>query len=267
VGGAVSGPGAAGERGLFDLTGHVALVTGGNSGIGLGMARGLARSGADVAIWGTNVERNELAVKELTGHGTRVRAFRCDVGDEQAVADAFAGTLEHFGRVDSCFANAGRSGTGTPFVQTSLADFRAVTRVNLDGAFLTLRAAAAHMVERGGGGVLVGTSSVSTIHGAPRGQAYGASKAGLTAMIKACAVELARYGVNAHSIIAGWTETPMASPALHSEGFERNVMKRMPHRRWGEPDDFARLAVYLAAGVGGFHTGDEIVVDGGYSIF
>ena len=155
---------------LFDLTGHAALVTGGNSGIGLGMAHGLAQSGADVCIWGTNVERNEAAVQELEKHGTRVRAIRCDVGDEAQVQAAFAGTVEHFGRVDSCFANAGVGGSGTRFVATSLEDFRAVTRVNLDGAFLTLRAAAAHMVERGGGGVLVGTSSVSAVHGAPRGR-------------------------------------------------------------------------------------------------
>jgi NAD(P)-dependent dehydrogenase (short-subunit alcohol dehydrogenase family) len=252
---------------LFDLDGHVALITGGNSGIGLGMAHGLAQCGADVCVWGTNADRNEVAAHELAKHGTRVRAIRCDVGDEDAVTASFAATLEHFGRVDSCFANAGVGGSGARFVETSLADFRAVTRVNLEGAFLTLRAAAAHMVERSGGGVLVGTSSVSTVHGAPRGQAYAASKAGLTAMIKGCAVELARYGVNAHSIIAGWTETPLASPKLHDETFERNVMKRMPQRRWGEPGDFARLAVYLAAGIGGFHTGDEIVVDGGYSIF
>jgi len=253
--------------GLFDLSGHVALVTGGNSGIGLGMAHGLARCGADVCVWGTNAERNEAAAQELAAHGTRVRAIRCDVGDEDALTAAFAATLEHFGRVDSCFANAGVGGSGARFVDTSLADFRRVIRVNLDGAFLTLRAAAAHMVERGGGGVLVGTSSVSTIHGAPRNQAYAASKAGLTALIKGCAVELARHGINAHAIVAGWTETPLASPKLHDEVFERHVMKRMPQRRWGEPGDFARLAVYLAAGVGGFHTGDEIVVDGAYSIF
>ena len=253
--------------GLFDLTGHVALVTGGNSGIGLGMAHGLAQCGADVCVWGTNAERNETAARDLAKHGTRVRAIRCDVGDEDAVTASFAATLEHFGRVDSCFANAGVGGSGSRFVETSLAEFRAVTRVNLEGAFLTLRAAAAHMVERGGGGVLVGTSSVSTVHGAPRAQAYAASKAGLTAIIKGCAVELARHGINAHSIIAGWTETPLASPKLHDETFERAVMKRMPQRRWGEPGDFARLAVYLAAGIGGFHTGDEIVVDGAYSIF
>ena len=252
---------------LFDLTGHVALITGGNSGIGLGMAHGLAQSGADVCIWGTTAERNESAAREVAKHGTRVRAIRCDVGDEDAVTAGLAETLAHFGRVDSCFANAGVTGSGAPFTETSLADFRNVTRVNLDGAFLTLRATAGHMVERGGGGVLVGTSSVSTIHGTPRGQAYAASKAGLTAIIRGCAVELARYGINAHSILAGWTQTPLVSSDLHDPTFEQNVMKRMPQRRWGEPDDFARLAVYLAAGIGGFHTGDEIVVDGGYTVF
>ncbi len=162
----------------------------------------------------------------------------------------------------------GRTGRHTPLVTTSLDDFRTVTRVNLDGVFLTFRAAAAHMVERGGGGgVLVGTSSVSALHGTPGGHAYSASKAGVSALVRSCAVELARYGINAHSILAGWTETPLASPMLNNETFEANVMKRMPQRRWGEPADFARLAVYLACGVGGFHTGDEIVVDGAYSIF
>ncbi|MEO3787332.1 SDR family oxidoreductase [Actinocorallia sp. B10E7] len=252
---------------LFDLSGHTALITGGNSGIGLGMAHGLAQSGADVCIWGTNTERNEAAVKQLAEHGTRAAAIRCDVGDEEAVTAAFAETLERFGRVDSCFANAGVNGKGTPFLETSLEEFRGVTRVNLEGAFLTLRAAAAHMVERGGGGVLVGTSSVSTLHGAPRNQAYAASKAGMDAIIRGCAVELARHGINAHSIVAGWTETPLAAPILHDPGFENGVMKRMPQRRWGRPQDFARLAVYLACGVGGFHTGDTIVVDGAYSIF
>ncbi|MGW4533690.1 SDR family NAD(P)-dependent oxidoreductase [Nocardia sp. NPDC004340] len=252
---------------LFDLTGHVALITGGNSGIGLGMAHGLAQCGADVCIWGTNTERNETAAQELSKHGTRVRAIRCDVGDEDAVTASFAETLDHFGRVDSCFANAGTRAPEIPFTATSLADFRAVTRVNLDGAFLTLRSAAQHMVERGGGGVLVGTSSVSSLHGTPRGQAYAASKAGLTAMIRGCAVELARYGINAHSLVVGWTETPLISREMNNPAFEEGVMKRMPQRRWGEPGDFARLAVYLACGIGGFQTGDEIVIDGGYSIF
>ncbi|NKQ52195.1 SDR family oxidoreductase [Amycolatopsis sp. K13G38] len=252
----------------FDLHGHVALITGGNSGIGLGMAHGLARAGADVCVWGTNAERNAQAVRELEKHGTKAHAVRCDVGAEAEVEAAFGETLATFGRVDSCFANAGVSGRMTPFVQTSLEEFRRVTRVNLDGAFLTLRAAAAHMIDRQGGGVLVGTSSVSAIHGAPRNEAYSASKAGLAALMRGLAVELARYDITAHSIVAGWTETPLASPILHNDKFEGNVMPRMPVRRWGGPDDFGPLAVYLASRAGGgFHTGDSFVVDGGYSIF
>ncbi|TDU31779.1 NAD(P)-dependent dehydrogenase (short-subunit alcohol dehydrogenase family) [Panacagrimonas perspica] len=254
-------------KGLFDLEGHVALITGGNSGIGLGMAKGLAQAGAAVCIWGTHAERNAAAVESLKAHGGKVDAVHCDVGDEASVERAFAETLKRFGRIDSCFANAGVFGAGTSFLESSLEDFRKVTRVNLEGAFLTLRGAARHMVERGGGGVLVGTSSVSSIHGAPTQQSYGASKAGLAAMIRGCAVELARYRINAHAIIPGWVETPMTSALFHTEAFGRNVMKRMPQRRWGEPGDFARLAVYLACGVGGFQTGDEIVVDGAYSIF
>ena len=252
----------------FDLHGHVALITGGNSGIGLGMAHGLARAGADVCVWGTNTERNAAAVTELEKHGTRVHSVRCDVGDEAEVESAFAETVRTFGRVDSCFANAGVNGRNTAFTDTSLEDFRRVTRVNLDGAFLTLRAAARHMIDRGDGGVLVGTSSVSAIHGAPRNEAYAASKAALASMMRGLAVELARHGITAHSIVAGWTETPLASPTLHNEKFEGNVMPRMPVRRWGAPDDFGPLAVYLASRAGaGFHTGDSFVVDGGYSIF
>ena len=253
---------------MFDLTGQVALITGGNSGIGLGMAHALARAGSDVCVWGTNAERNATAAEELAEHGTRVHAVRCDVGEEDQVEAAFAETVRTLGRVDSCFANAGVSGRGTSFVETSLEEFRRVTRVNLDGAFLTLRAAAAHMIERGGGGVLVGTSSVSAIHGAPRNEAYSASKAALASIMRGLAVELARHGITAHAITAGWVDTPLATGLLHNEKFEANVMPRMPGRRWGDPADFGPLAVYLASRAGGgFHTGDSFVVDGGYSIF
>lgn len=253
---------------MFDLSGHVALITGGNSGIGLGMAHALAQSGADICVWGTSAERNSAAVGELAKHGTRVHAVRCDVAEEEQVTEAFTETVRTLGRVDSCFANAGVSGRGVPFTQMSLAEFRRVTRVNLDGAFLTLRTAAAHMIERGGGGVLVGTSSVSAIHGAPRNEAYSASKAGLASIMRGLAVELARYGISAHAITAGWVDTPLAGKLLHNEKFEANVMPRMPGRRWGAPSDFGPLAVYLASQpAGGFHTGDSFVIDGGYSIF
>ena len=179
----------------FDLTGKVALVTGGNSGIGLGMARAVAEAGADVAIWGTNAAKNAAAEAELAKSGRKVRAFACDVSDEKAVEAAFAETLRVFSRVDGCFANAGVSGRGTKsFLEMSGEEWHRVLKVNLDGAFYTFRTAARHMVERGGGGVLVGTASLAAIEGAPRSEHYAATKGGMISMIRALAVEFARHG-------------------------------------------------------------------------
>src|SRR5262245_46532799 len=141
----------------FDLTGKVALVTGGNSGIGLGMAEALAQAGASVCVWGTNQEKNAAAKARLDKHGGKTLALRCDVADEAAVDAAFAETVATFHRIDSCFVNAGvsgRGGGGGGFANMATTEWRRVMNVNLDGAFFTLRAAARHMVERGGGGSL-----------------------------------------------------------------------------------------------------------------
>src|SRR5215813_14232587 len=147
---------------LFDLTGRTALITGGNSGIGLGFAEGVAKHGANVCIWGTNAQKNAQALETLAAHGTRVHAIQCDVSDEAAVERSFAQTLEQFGKVDACFANAGVGGGG-PFAELSTESWKRVLAVNLDGLFFTLRAAARHMkdrAERGDpGGRLVGTAS------------------------------------------------------------------------------------------------------------
>ncbi len=252
---------------LFDLTGHVALVTGGNSGIGLGMADGLARSGADVAIWGTNESKNTAAAQQLAKHGTRVVAFKCDVGDESEVETAFAATLEALGRVDSCFANAGVGGAAASFAEMSMDEWRRVLRVNLDGVFLTLRAAARHMIERGDGGSMVTTASLAAIEGQPRGQHYAATKGGVISMTKALAVELARYKIRANAILPGWIETPMTDGVLAWDRFRDKVLPRVPARRWGEPSDFAAVAVYLASPASAYQTGDTLILDGGYSIF
>jgi len=250
----------------FNLSGKVALVTGGNSGIGLGMAKGLAESGADVCIWGTNIEKNERSQKELSSIGIKSHAIKCDVSSEDQVETAFQETLDIFGKVDSCFANAGAGG-GAPFHEFPTDLWRKVMGINLDGTFFTFRAASKHMIERGEGGRLVGTSSTSAIHGAARNEAYASTKGAMLAMVRGLAVEMARYGITANSIIPGWIETAMTSARVGDERFENRVMKRVPIRRWGTPEDFAGIAVYLASDASSYQTGEEFVVDGGYTRF
>jgi NAD(P)-dependent dehydrogenase (short-subunit alcohol dehydrogenase family) len=249
----------------FDLSGHVALVTGGNSGIGLGIADGLAQAGADVAIWGRRAERNAEARDELSRHGTRIVDVVCDVTDADAVTEAFARTLEALGRIDSCFANAGGGDLGASFVDMTLEDFRRIVGVNLEGAFLTFQGAARHMIERGEGGSLVGISSLAAVEGMARGQHYAAAKAGLIAITRSLAVELARYRIRANAILPGWIETP-ATEANFAKLGDR-ILKRVPKRRWGQPSDFVGAALYLASPASEYHTGDELVIDGGYRVF
>lgn len=252
----------------FDLGGHVALVTGGNGGIGLGFADGLARAGADVAVWGTNEDKNKAAVEHLATHGTRVQAFRCDVGEEAEVDEAFAATVAAFGKVDSCFANAGVAAPWTRFVEMTLDEWRRITRVNLDGAFLTFRAAARHMIERGGGGSMVATSSVAAVKGIARGEHYAATKGGLVSMVRGLAVELARHGIRANAVLPGLVETQMTEWRLDgAEPLAEKLLSRIPARRWGTPEDFGGIAVYLASPASAYHTGDMFVIDGGYTIF
>ncbi len=252
----------------FDLTGKVALVTGGNGGIGLGMARAMAAAGADIAIWGTSKQKNEAARTELEASGRRVLALECDVGDEAAVEQAFARTVSELGRVDGCFANAGVSGRGLKsFLDMTTAEWDRVMRVNLDGAFYTFRTAARHMVERGGGGVLVGTASLAAIEAAQRSEHYAATKGGVISMVRALAVEFARHGVRAHAILPGWIETNMTANAVANPKFHGNVMPRIPMRRWGEGDDFGGIAVYVMSDASKYHTGDTFIIDGGYSLF
>ena len=255
----------------FDLAGKVALVTGGNRGIGLGMAEALADAGADVVIWGRDPAANEAALAKLEGRGGRALARVVDVADESAVISAMADAITELGRLDAVFANAGM-GEGAPsFCEMTAETWRRVLSVNLEGAFFTCREACRHMVARAGdgdpGGSIVVTASLAAIDGAARNEAYAASKGAVIAMMKAIAVEHARYGVRANAILPGWIATDMTGRAQSSEVFVERVIGRVPARRWGRPADFGGIAVYLASDASAYHSGDSLLIDGGYAIF
>lgn len=251
---------------LLDLSGRVFVVTGGNSGIGLGIARGVVRAGGSVAIWSRRADRNAAAAAALDEKGERAAGFECDVAQEQQVAAAMKKTLAHFGRLDGLVANAGISGRN-PVQEMSLEEWRQVMTVNLEGAFLCLREAARVLVDQGEGGALVGVSSTSAIHGAPGQEHYSASKTALLGMMRSLAVELARHGIRANALLPGWTETELTTPLFGWEKFMTNTTKRTPVGRWATPEDFETVGAFLLDPKIPFHTGDAMVVDGGYTVF
>jgi NAD(P)-dependent dehydrogenase (short-subunit alcohol dehydrogenase family) len=254
---------------VFDLTGKVVLVTGGTSGIGLGMAEGLVDAGAHVVVWGRNPDKNARAVQELAARGGagRVLAQQCDVGEEVEVEAAMAELLDAFGGLHGCFCNAGTSTPRRSILDTPLEDFRMVLRVNLEGTWTTAKAAARQMVAQGEGGSIVVTSSTATIMGQAGGTPYAASKGGQLSIAKALAVELARHGIRVNTLIPGWAESELTAPAFAWDKFADAVLPRIPQRRWGRGDDFAGIAVYLVSDASRYHTGDAIVIDGGYTLF
>jgi NAD(P)-dependent dehydrogenase (short-subunit alcohol dehydrogenase family) len=237
--------------GMPDLSGKTFIITGGNGGIGLGMAEGIAAAGAGVAIWGRKEEKNAEALEKLKAYGTPAFAYVCDVSDE----------------IDGLFANAGRGGVGKKFVDMTLEDWRAVMAVNLDGVFLTLREAARVLIEQGEGGSLVAVSSTSAIHGAAGNEAYGTAKTGLNGLVRALAVAFARYGIRVNSLLPGWTKTDLAMSSYQSEKFRTVTTNRTPVRRWADPAEFREIGAFLADPSLTFHTGQEVCVDGGYTVF
>ncbi len=235
------------KKGIFDLSEKVALITGGNGGIGLGMAEGLAECGASIAIWGRNKEKNEESKNLLSKYSIEVKTYEVDVSQEKEVINNVKSVLNDFGRIDSVFANAGMNVFGGSFEEMDTDAYRKVLSVNLDGVFFTLRETTKHMVERAKdgdiGGSVVGVASLAGIEGAAKTQPYSASKGGIISMIKGIAVEHARYGIRANTILPGWIA------------------------RWGEPKDFCGIAAYLASDASAYHSGDMFIVDGGYAIF
>lgn len=253
----------------FDLSDKVVLITGGNGGIGFGMAEALAAAGARLAIWGTNPDKTAAAVEVLAASGTDVAGFTCNVADGAEVHQQMAATLERFGRVDGCLANAGVSGRGArSFLEIDPEEWSRVLSVNLDGVYHTYQAVLRHMVERAEagdpGGRLACVSSLASLSGAARNQHYAASKGALNAMTYAIAVEFARYEITANAILPGWIATDMTQDSMANAKFAEAAGKRIPARRWGQPDDFGGIAVYLMSDASAYHTGQLLQIDGGY---
>ncbi len=257
---------------MFDLRGRVAVVTGGNGGIGLGIAQALASAGCNVSIWGRNAQKNKAAAATMAAGPGKVDTRVCDVTDPASVSDAMRATLDSFGRVDGCFANAGIGGGGRrPFIERTEEEWRRMFATNLDGVFHVFQAAARHMTERANNGDkfgrLIATSSLASLFGTARNEHYAATKAAINALVRALAVELARHGVTANAILPGWIKSEMTAKIMSDEKFVGAVMPRIPVRRFGEPGDFGGIAVYLMSGASSYHTADCFVIDGGYTAF
>jgi 2-dehydro-3-deoxy-D-gluconate 5-dehydrogenase len=250
---------------VFDLKGKVAVVTGGNGGIGLGMARGLASAGAQVVVVGRNEAKSRDAVKDLEGRGGQAFALSLDVSDEAAVARLVGEVDRRCGRLDVLVNNAGTN-IRKPAHEVSLAEWSFVLNTNLTSAFLCSKAAYPVM-KRAGGGKIINIGSMMSIFGASFAPAYSASKGGIVQLTKSMAVAWAKDNIQVNAVLPGWIDTELTRKArAEVPGLNENVLRRTPVGRWGTWDDCAGIAVFLAAPASDFVTGTAIPLDGGFSI-
>ncbi len=249
---------------LFSLKGKVALVTGGNGGIGLAYARGLVKAGAKVAIWGRNTTKNEVAIKELTEMGGDVAAFVCDVTDSEKVDTAFAETMAHFGQVDICFANAGGGGPRGMLHQIEDAAWQGVLDLNLNSVVYTYRKVITQLLERKAAGKLIVTSSVAGLIGTGFAAGYSTTKSAVIGLTRALAVELGRNNIQVNAILPGYVETEMSLNT--SDAFKAAVVRRSVSGKIGTLADMEGIAVYLASSASNFMTGQSVILDGGHMV-
>ena len=249
---------------MFDLTDRIALVTGGNGGIGLGMARGLGQAGATVLLVGRNAEKSSAALRELQSLGVRAEALACDFTREDAVQALFADVQARHGHLDILVNNAG-STVRKPPQDFTLDEWKSVMDLNLTGAFLCARAAYPLMVKAGGGKV-INIGSILSLFGAPYAAAYSASKGGIVQLTKSLALAWAKDGIQVNAVLPGWIDTELTVGAREQvPGLNERVLARTPAGRWGTPQDLAGIAVFLASAGSDFVTGTAIPVDGGYA--
>jgi 2-deoxy-D-gluconate 3-dehydrogenase len=249
----------------FDLRGKVAIVTGGNGGIGLGMARGLADAGADIAVVGRNETKSAAAVADLTARGVRAIAVATDVTDKDAVAKMIARVSGELGRIDVLINNAGMSIRKPPHILEA-DEWQQVIDTNLTSAFICSKAAYPAL-KAAGGGKVINIGSMMSIFGASFAPAYAASKGGIVQFTRACACAWAGDNIQVNAILPGWIDTDLTKTAREQvDGLHQRVLARTPAGRWGEIDDFAGIAVFLSSQASDFMTGTAIPVDGGYSV-
>lgn len=250
---------------IFDLQKRVAFITGGNGGIGLGMAKGLASAGATVVIAGRNKTKAQSALAELRSRGARADFVELDVLEEASCQQAIERAVERFGRLDILVNNAGTTVRGQPQDLTAQ-DWRLVMDTNLTSAFLCSQAAYPHMV-RAGAGKIINVGSMMSVFASSYAAPYAASKGGIVQMARAMAVAWAKDNIQVNTILPGWVDTDLTRKAREQvQGLHEKVLARTPAQRWGKPDDFAGIAVFLAAPASDFITGATIAVDGGYSV-
>jgi 2-deoxy-D-gluconate 3-dehydrogenase len=251
--------------GAFDLKGRVAVVTGGNGGIGLGMGRGLAEHGAAVVVAARNREKSARAVAELRDLGAQAEAIEVNVDDEASVDALIKATLASFGRLDVLINNAGIN-IRKPAESLALAEWRQVLDTNLTSAFLASRACHPVMKKQGGGKI-INIGSMMSIFGASFAPAYAASKGGIVQLTRAMAAGWAADNIQVNAVLPGWIDTELTRNAREQiAGLHDNVLRRTPAKRWGVEQDMAGVAVFLASRASDFVTGTAIPVDGGYSI-
>jgi 2-deoxy-D-gluconate 3-dehydrogenase len=249
----------------FDLRNKIALVTGGNGGIGLGMARGLAEAGATVVIAGRNKTKAEAALAELKATGATAEFVELDVLQESSCHQAIDQAASKFGRLDILINNAGTSVRKPPEALTA-ADWHLVMNTNLTSAFFCSQAAYPHM-KRAGGGKIINIGSMMSTFASSYAAPYASSKGAIVQMAKSFAVAWAKDNIQVNTILPGWINTDLTRKAREQvEGLHDKVLGRTPAQRWGEPGDFAGIAVFLAAPASDFITGAAIAVDGGYSV-
>jgi 2-dehydro-3-deoxy-D-gluconate 5-dehydrogenase len=250
---------------LFDLKGKVAIVTGGNGGIGLGMARGLADAGADIAVVGRNASKSKEAAADLASRGVKAIAIETDVTDKGAVAAMTDRVIRELGRIDILVNNAGINIRKPPH-QLEIGEWDSVISTNLTSAFLCSKAAHPAM-KQAGGGKIINIGSMMSIFGASFTPAYAASKGGIVQFTRSCACAWAADNIQANAILPGWIDTDLTK-RTHKEvnGLHERVLARTPAARWGAIGDFAGIAVFLASPASDFLTGVAIPVDGGFSI-